>query len=370
MAYVSRFCIRKPDRIHPFPIKSNQRFFILSLAAILSAAVFLPQHASAFWPFSTNADAAAANTFIPTASTPVLTASTNSNPNSSAPIALATSNGSALVSYNGPDGTLSDIANAPPPDRISIYEVKPHDTLSGIADMFDVSVNTIIWANNLSSAKNIHEHDILIILPVSGIERTVVKGDTLKTLAKKYGGDANEIAQFNGLDPAAPLKVGSTIIIPGGEIIAPPPHARSPSVPRESYSSVQIGYFSNPVPGGIITQGQHGLNGIDIGAARGTPVHAAAKGTVIIVRNNGAWNGGYGSYVVIKHIDTYGNDIQTLYSHMKSAIVSAGQEVLNGQNIGYVGATGRATGPHLHFEVRGAANPFRNCRVGSVCSPQ
>ncbi|MCR4276047.1 MAG: LysM peptidoglycan-binding domain-containing M23 family metallopeptidase, partial [Candidatus Parcubacteria bacterium] len=229
----------------------------------------------------------------------------------------------------------------------------------------DISVNTIIWANDLSGPKDIHPGDMLIILPVSGIERIVVKGDTLKSLAKKYGGDANEIAKFNGLDPLAPLKIGSTIIIPGGEIVAPPPRARSSSAPREPDGFVQTGYYSNPVPGGVITQGLHGWNGIDLGAARGTPVHAAANGTVIIVRNNGAWNGGYGNYVVIKH----DNGSQTLYSHMKNAIVSTGP-VLNGQIIGYVGATGRATGPHLHFEVRGGvANPFRNCSVGSVCSP-
>ena len=73
-----------------------------------------------------------------------------------------------------------------------------------------------------------------------------------------------------------------------------------------------------------------------------------------------------GNYVVITHM----NGTQTLYSHMKSAIVSPGQAVLSGQTIGYIGATGRTTGVHLHFEVRGAANPFLNCRVGSVCSPQ
>ena len=158
----------------------------------------------------------------------------NRNPNSLAPIALATSGGSALVAYNGPGGTIAEMANNVPPGRISVYEVKENDTLGDIAHMFgDISVNTIIWANDLSGPKDIHPGDMLIILPVSGIERIVVKGDTLKSLAKKYGGDANEIAKFNGLDPLAPLKIGSTIIIPGGEIVAPPPRARSSSAPRE-----------------------------------------------------------------------------------------------------------------------------------------
>jgi len=332
----------------------------------VGAVSFLPNDVDAFWPFFTNAGAAA-SVRIPYAGTPALQAATNfdPNPNKGLGDSIQTSGGRALLAYAGPAGTIADVAVSAPSDRISVYVVREGDTLSEIADMFGVSVNTIIWANNLKNALDVHPGDILIILPVSGIERTVVKGDSLKSLANKYGGDANEIAQFNGLDPAVPLQIGSTIIIPGGEIVAPPPRARFPSTPREPYGSVQTGYYSNPLPGGVITQGIHGWNGVDIGAARGAPIYAAAKGTVIIVRNNGAWNGGYGNYVVITH----DNGSQTLYSHMKNAIVSPGP-VFNGQIIGYVGVTGRASGPHLHFEVRGAANPFRNCRVGSVCSPQ
>ena len=242
--------------------------------------------------------------------------------------------------------------------------------------MFNVSVNTIIWANNLSGIKDIHVGDILVILPVSGTKRTVVKGDTLKSIAKKYGGDATEIAQFNGLDTSLPLEIGTTIIIPGGEIS--PVTAKTPTQKSslslknlfEPYlggsGSAYSGYYSNPVPGAIFTQSIHGWNGIDLGAPRGTPIHAAADGTVIVARSNGAWNGGYGNYVVITH----DNGSQTLYSHMTRAAVSSGQSVSKGQIIGYLGSTGLSTGPHLHFEVRGAANPFRNCRVGAVCSPQ
>ncbi|MEK7532422.1 MAG: LysM peptidoglycan-binding domain-containing protein, partial [Patescibacteria group bacterium] len=298
------------------------------------ATSIVPDYAEAFWPFSTNADAAV-NTFTPDSGTPVLSAATNSDPNPNKGLgdSIQTSGGKALLAYSGPSGTITEVvANDISPDRISVYEVLSGDTLSDIAKMFNVSVNTIIWANNLSSVKDIHEHDILIILPVSGIERVVVKGDTLKSLAKKYGADVNEIAQFNGLDPAKALVVGSTIIIPGGEISAP----KSSPIIREAYlsgGSVQTGYYGNPVPGGILTQGLHGLNAVDIGAARGTPIHAATNGTVIIVRNNGAWNGGYGNYVVITH----DNGTQTLYSHMRSSIVSVGQEVSNGQTIGYVG---------------------------------
>ncbi len=368
MAYISHFCIRKTRRFPCFPIKFKQQFLILSLAVLTGTATFLPGRASAFWPFSTNADAAA-NTFIPSSSTPILRAPVNRNPNGGAPLALATSGGSALLSYSGPSGTTADVAGLEQSDRISVYVVRKGDTLSEIAEMFDVSVNTIVWANNLKSVRDMRPGDMLAILPVSGIERTIVKGDTLKSLAKKYGADVDEIVAFNGLDPSEPLVIGSTVIIPGGEIVAPPApvqRPRSPSSPIISGGgSFLAGYYNNPVPGAIIFQGIHGQNGVDLAAARGTPIYAAADGVVIIVRNSG-WNGGYGNYVVITH----SNGTQTLYSHMKNAITSYGQSISAGQVIGYVGSTGRSTGPHLHFEVRGAANPFRNCRIGSVCSPQ
>ena len=238
--------------------------------------------------------------------------------------------------------------------------------------MFDVSVNTILWANNLKSARDVQPGDTLIILPISGIEHTVVKGDTLKSLAKKYGADADEIAQYNGLDSAVPLVLGGNLLIPGGEIGTPvssiPTSTKRPSKDpyRGGGGAFIAGYFSNPLPGGTLTQGVHGWNAVDIGAARGTPIYAAANGTVIIARTGGGWNGGYGNYIVITH----SNGTQTLYAHMRSAIVTSGQAVSAGQLIGYVGMTGHTTGPHLHFEVRGAQNPFAQCSVGSVCSPQ
>lgn len=340
--------------------------------AVLSATVFLPHQVKAFWPFSRSADAAA-NSLIPSALTPVLVASINRNPNVGAPIALATSGNSALISHSGPDGTTADVVGSTQSDRISVYVVRKGDTLSEIADMFGVSINTIKWANNINSSGDVHPGDTLIILPVSGIERKVVKGDTLKSIAKKYGADANEIANFNGLDSSVPLEVGSVIIIPGGEaapVVAPKTSKDSSRKVSEPYlgggGSVQTGYYSNPMPGALVTQGIHGWNGIDLGTARGTPIHAAAAGIVIVARGGGGWNGGYGNYVVITHE----NGSQTLYGHMRNIVVSPGQSVSLSQVIGYEGSTGESTGPHLHFEVRGAANPFRNCAVGSICSPQ
>lgn len=339
---------------------------------IAAVALFQPSMASAFWPFST--DASAAQPSRASASTPVLQASTNidPNPNKGLGDTLQVSGGKALLAYSGPSGTIADVASTTPPDRISIYVVRPGDTLGEIATMFGVSVNTIIWANNLRGVSDVHPGDTLIILPVSGVEHTVVKGDSLKSLAKKYGADADEIALYNGLDEDKDLVVGAKLIVPGGELGTPTPSASKPKGTRSTKDpyrggggALLAGFFTNPVPGGILTQGVHGWNAVDIGAARGTPVYAAAAGTVIISRTSG-WNGGYGKYVVITH----DNGTQTVYGHFSNVTVTAGQSVMAGQLIGSVGASGHATGPHLHFEVRGAANPFLTCSLGSVCSPQ
>lgn len=109
-----------------------------------------------------------------------------------------------------------------------------------------------------------------------------------------------------------------------------------------------------PVSGGVRTQGIHGYNGVDLASAYGAPIYAAAAGEVIISHSDGGWNGGYGNYVVIRH----DNGTQSLYAHNSSNAVSVGETVTQGQVIGYMGATGKATGTHLHFEIRGATNPF------------
>lgn len=87
-------------------------------------------------------------------------------------------------------------------------------------------------------------------------------------------------------------------------------------------------------------------NGLDIGAPLGTPVYAATDGQILAVDYNGS-RLQYGRYVLIKHP----NNLTTLYAHLSRQIVSTGQSVKRGQIIGYVGSTGYATGPHLHFGV-------------------
>ncbi len=261
----------------------------------------------------------------------------------------------ALLSQVGPTGTIADIEETKQQsDKISLYIVREGDTLSQIATMFGVSVNTIMWANGTERASLIKPGETLIILPVSGIKHIVKKGETLAGIVKKYKGDMTEVLDYNGLSAGSKLAVGDEVVIPDGEIVAPPVTSRVSSRPSNTYGGPSYaGYYMRPINGGTKTQDIHGYNGIDIGAPAGTPILAAASGTVIINKDWG-WNGGYGSYVVIKH----DNGTQTLYAHNSRNVVGVGQRVVQGQVIAYVGSTGRSTGNHLHFEIRGARNPF------------
>jgi len=259
---------------------------------------------------------------------------------------------SAILSVIGPEGSMANIEEKRSSDQVSIYIVQEGDNLARIAKMFGVSINTIMWANNLNRGDLIAVGQTLVILPVSGISYAVQKGDTIESIAKKWKGDVNEIIQFNDLSPSQTLAVGSTIIIPNGEAPLLPSYT-----PRGSYRGgsgpYYAGYYIRPIVGGRKTQGLHGYNAVDLANFCGTPIMASASGDVIISRSGG-WNGGYGNFIIIDHY----NGTQTLYAHNSSNIVSTGWHVVQGQVIGYVGITGNTTGCHVHFEVRGAKNPF------------
>ncbi|MEX0672800.1 MAG: peptidoglycan DD-metalloendopeptidase family protein [Candidatus Paceibacterota bacterium] len=250
--------------------------------------------------------------------------------------------------------------------QIREYVVREGDSLSHIAEMFDVSVNTVRWSNDIGANEPIIPGQKLIILPITGIRYIVESGDSISWIAKTYGGDADEIREYNNIKDSD-LSIGDEIIIPNGEIVKASTETSSsnthttPSKQTPSSAPSHSGYYSHPAPGAIITQRTHGYNGIDFGASYGTPIVASAPGSVIISRSG--WNGGYGNYIVIDH----NNGTQTLYAHNSQNTVSVGQSVQRGQVIGYMGSTGRSTGNHVHFEVRGAQNPFAACGLRTQC---
>ncbi len=232
--------------------------------------------------------------------------------------------------------------------QISVYIVRKGDSLSTIAKMFAVTPNTILWANDIKS-RTVKEGQELVILPVSGVRHTVKSGETLKSISAKYKGDIADVLLYNDLKIDQKVTVGSVVIVPNGTIASVT--AATPKSIASVGKSIS-GYFAKPV-NAVKTQGIHGHNGVDFGGPIGTSIRAAASGTVTVARSGG-YGGGYGTYIVISH----GNGTQTLYAHMNSISVSVGQKVGQGENIGTIGNTGKSTGPHLHFEVRGARNPF------------
>lgn len=261
-----------------------------------------------------------------------------------------------LVS-TGPIGQDDISASKSNGGEISVYVVREGDSLSQIAQMFGVTSNTILWANDLAKASAIKQGDSLIILPIAGVRHVVKKGDTISSIAKKYEGNAEEILSYNQLADSSDLVVGDTLVIPGGALHAEPARV---AVAKKSTKNSSVkttatkgSSFSHPIPGAIKTQGIHGYNAVDWGAGIGTTVRAASAGQVIVAKSSG-WNGGYGNYIVIKH----SNGVQTLYAHLSRLDVGVGANVAAGESIGASGNSGKSTGPHLHFEVRGGKNPF------------
>jgi murein DD-endopeptidase MepM/ murein hydrolase activator NlpD len=265
---------------------------------------------------------------------------------------ITTVGGQALLSETGPSGSVANLGETGlGGDNISLYVVRKGDSLSQIAELFGVSVNTIFWANDLERTSLVKEGQTLIIMPISGVKHKIVSGDTIEKIVKKYKGDLEEVLYYNNIGVDSPLSVGEEIFIPGGELDLPT--VISQPIVRGTSAPTYVGYYVRPIADGMKSQGLHGYNAVDLATFCGAPILASAPGQVIVRKDYG-YNGGYGNYVVVKH----SNGTQTLYAHNSSNIVSVGQNVVAGQIIGYVGTTGRSTGCHVHFEVRGAKNPF------------
>jgi len=299
----------------------------------------------------------------------LLTAHRNTDPTITAGPVLAIVDNSAIESEASDSGAFAD-QGVSGSGAISVYTVRDGDTLASIAKMFDVSVNTIRWANDISS-DSVKPGTELVILPVSGVRHVVKLGDTLQSIAKKYNADLADVLSYNNISLDAKLSPGDVVIVPNGEVAG---SASTPSTKKtgsaaykraanaDAFEPLLVnvskypsypGYYARPVAGGVKTQDLHGYNAVDIGDPYGSTVMASASGKVIIAKSSG-YNGGYGSYIVISH----SNGTQTLYAHLSRVNVTVGQTVLQGQTIGAIGTTGWSTGPHLHFEIRGAKNPF------------
>lgn len=271
------------------------------------------------------------------------------------------------VSYGGPElpettwATIPNpLTNVPKRTRSEIlkYSVQSGDTVSGIAQKFDIRPETIMWANSQleDDPDQLTLGEMLIILPVNGVYHTVKAGETLESIAKKHSATANAIVSFelNGLQADDALTAGQKVVVPGGKnaLVQKQVRAYTGAVPQSAARGT--GNFGWPVSGVITQKFWTFHQGIDVGAPLGTPVTAADAGFVTFA---GMDTTGFGKMILIDH----GNGFTTLYAHLDRFAVAVGDSVKKGQLIGRVGNTGRSTGPHLDFRIRQNGvwrNPF------------
>jgi murein DD-endopeptidase MepM/ murein hydrolase activator NlpD len=187
-------------------------------------------------------------------------------------------------------------------------------------------------------------------------------GETLYRLSQRYGVSVDAIVRANGIRDVSDVPVGARIRIPGTR--APTPRGGHASVPPgggdlrgRAWQEASL-EFAWPLTGrfssGFGRRGWSSHDGIDIAARRGTPVRAAEAGRV----THSGWLGDYGRVVIVKHAGSY----STVYAHNRANKVSKGAFVEKGDLLAEVGASGNASGPHLHFEIRRerrAENPLR-----------
>ena len=223
------------------------------------------------------------------------------------------------------------------------YKVKSGDTISGITKKFGLSnISTLIAVNDISNVRQLAAGQKLKIPSMDGIVYTVQKGDSINSIVGKYNVKMEALLDANELS-SEELAVGQVLFIPGaaldrktlqnamGELFILP-------ISASFRWSSPYGWRSDPFTG---VRSFH--TGTDMACPQGTPILASQSGRVSAVSSNRV----YGNYVIIDH----GNGYQTLYAHMYKAFVKKGAWVSQGTRIGLVGSTGYSTGPHLHFMV-------------------
>ncbi len=251
------------------------------------------------------------------------------------------------------------------------YTVQSGDTISGIAQKYGVSINTLLWANGMTSRSLLRIGQELTVLPVSGVLHTVKKGETVSGIAKKYDTDVDKILTANRVASVNEIQIGEELVIPDGRPPAAPAPPRPvaaapkpaaaikevffPSTEAPPAASADVGSLVWPTDSKRINQYYKWRHpGLDINGKLDNGVYSVDAGIVTYA----GWNtGGYGNMILIDH----GNGMITRYAHHSKMYVKAGDQVTKGQTIGMVGSTGRSTGPHLHFELYwngSRRNPF------------
>ena len=272
-----------------------------------------------------------------------------------------------------------------PRTEITTYTIQVGDTIFGIAEMFGLKPETILWGNYYTLSDdphNIQPGVVLNIMPMDGTYHRWSEGEGLNGVSHGYNVTPDVIVNWPGnhLDPATlgdfshpNIEPGTMLFVPGG--------SRSFvtwSAPRISRDNPGVARILGPGSCGTIVDGAVGTGsfiwpsnnhwlsgydyspstnhfGIDIAGGLGDAVYAADNGVVVYA----GWNDwGYGNVIVIDHDGGW----QTLYAHLSSLNVGCGYSVYQGDVIGAFGSTGNSSGPHLHFEMLnesyGKVNPW------------
>jgi murein DD-endopeptidase MepM/ murein hydrolase activator NlpD len=242
------------------------------------------------------------------------------------------------------------------------YTVGNGDTLSTIAHKFGITLNTLLWANKLTVRSVIKPGNTLNILPVSGVEHTIKGGDTVTAIAKKYGVNATDILAYNKLPSGSGLTVGVKLIVPGGEFKAPTPVAAVRNVAvKDIFTGVpsSVGTSGNkPTAGKMLwpTDLKYVVRGLSwTHTGLDVDCNGHANGTSTNTNYAAAdgivqFSGAKRGYGNTVEIN-HGNGIVTRYGHFYQLYVKAGEQITMGTPLGRCGSTGNSTGTHLHFEV-------------------
>jgi lysostaphin len=256
--------------------------------------------------------------------------------------------------------------------RLTRHTIAPGETLVSLSQRYNLIPATLMGFNPILRNGNAPVGREIVIPPYNGIRVEVPSGTSWRDLAAAYGVRADVLFEVNGCGevPQVAFVPGVNWSPNGIERVAPPaaiaetPVSVISGYPLPEVASVITGYGWQVVAG---TEDVYFHSGVDLAAAEGTPVLAVGDGIVAFATEQGA----YGKLIVINHQQ----GLQTRYAQMSDIRVQVGQAVRAGDRIGSAGMTGRATEPHLHFEVRSnsdlgwvAQNPseyVQRIRVGS-----
>ncbi len=220
------------------------------------------------------------------------------------------------------------------------YLVKPGDKLFNIIRDYNIRISTILDFNCIDDPRCLESGQAIYIPVRDGFFYDVQDGDSLEYIAKLFFALVEDIMKANGLSYTSKIFTGQRLFIPleAVSVCSNVNISTQYSWPVYGKISSEFGWRKDPFTG---TSTFH--SGLDIAVQQGAPVFAARDGTVI----EAADNGGYGLNIIILHAD----GSKTRYAHLSHISVYSGQRVARGELIGRVGETGRATGPHLHFEI-------------------